>query len=551
MSRSRVRGGVAGLATLAVFAVVLALVGPSRQVPAELRAEQKPAKKRAPEKPISMPANLVGLEILLGLKDKEPSGWGGNVQVSEGRLAGLSVIRGGPNGKADGNRYTARTTRPGGMMQPIAHPILRADLEGPLTATVTVNTRQGKFSFTLSDLSVGKPKTFLDGAASVERNDGALRLTGRDTEDDYPAMARGPRRHGLAGLRRIPARARRSSPSASRPASSTSWSRPGNGDRILLRRFDGKAWQPAARRDRAAASTSGGRPWRWTARASSGSPGPADRRRLGDLPPPLHPARARTTARAQWSDDRPRHQRARRPISTSWPRPTRPGSSGSPGRAGARTTTRSCSPRSADGHAWSEPRVISTSQANDWSPAIAADGEGQRLRRLGHLRQGQLRRPAPHVAGEDARTLTVADSARFEARPHLACDAKDRVWIAYEEGDEQWGKDYAHAGNVKNIGLDEEPRLRPLRQPDGPGEVPGRRQAAAAGRRLEDGAGEHAGDRNKSVPRLAVDDDGRRLAAGAAPPAARAARRGLEQLRPALRRQGAGRRRGACRTRRT
>ena len=46
MSRSRVRGGVAGLATLAVFAVVVAFLGPSRQVPMELRAEQKPAKKR-------------------------------------------------------------------------------------------------------------------------------------------------------------------------------------------------------------------------------------------------------------------------------------------------------------------------------------------------------------------------------------------------------------------------------------------------------------------------------------------------------------------------
>jgi hypothetical protein len=32
-------------------------------------------------------------------------------------------------------------------------------------------------------------------------------------------------------------------------------------------------------------------------------------------------------------------------------------------------------------------------------------------------------------------------SRRFEARPSLACDPKGRLWIAYEEGPEKWGKD--------------------------------------------------------------------------------------------------------------
>src|SRR5262249_46452948 len=39
-------------------------------------------------------------------------------------------------------------------------------------------------------------------------------------------------------------------------------------------------------------------------------------------------------------------------------------------------------------------------------------------------------------------TLPVASSSRFEARPSVAYDAKGRLWIAYEEGPEQWGKDY-------------------------------------------------------------------------------------------------------------
>ena len=37
---------------------------------------------------------------------------------------------------------------------------------------------------------------------------------------------------------------------------------------------------------------------------------------------------------------------------------------------------------------------------------------------------------------------TIAGSPRFEARPSACYDAKGRLWIAYEEGPEKWGKDF-------------------------------------------------------------------------------------------------------------
>jgi hypothetical protein len=40
------------------------------------------------------------------------------------------------------------------------------------------------------------------------------------------------------------------------------------------------------------------------------------------------------------------------------------------------------------------------------------------------------------------RPATVAGSSRFEARPSLAYDPQGRLWIAYEEGPQEWGKDY-------------------------------------------------------------------------------------------------------------
>jgi hypothetical protein len=41
-----------------------------------------------------------------------------------------------------------------------------------------------------------------------------------------------------------------------------------------------------------------------------------------------------------------------------------------------------------------------------------------------------------------AKPVLVAGSARFEARPSVCYDQKGRLWIAYEEGTEDWGKDF-------------------------------------------------------------------------------------------------------------
>jgi hypothetical protein len=40
--------------------------------------------------------------------------------------------------------------------------------------------------------------------------------------------------------------------------------------------------------------------------------------------------------------------------------------------------------------------------------------------------------------------MAVAETLRFEARPQLLVDAQNRLWVAYEEGDVSWGKDFAN-----------------------------------------------------------------------------------------------------------
>src|SRR5262249_6469667 len=80
----------------------------------------------------------------------------------------------------------------------------------------------------------------------------------------------------------------------------------------------------------------------------------------------------------------------------------------------------------------SEPRVISSSPANDWGPAIAADGKGGVHVAWDTYDKGNYDVRLRNVS-KGNRELAIADSPRFEARPHLACDRNGRVWVAYEE----------------------------------------------------------------------------------------------------------------------
>src|SRR5947209_19682084 len=122
MRRPCDRCGIAGLLTAGAFGLALLALDPSQP---EGSSQPPPARKPRPEgKPIAMPANPAGLEIHLGLKDTEPTPWAGEVELSEGKLLAMSV-RGGPNARVDGARFTARPVR---QQQAVNRPIPRLHL---------------------------------------------------------------------------------------------------------------------------------------------------------------------------------------------------------------------------------------------------------------------------------------------------------------------------------------------------------------------------------------------------------------------------------------
>ena len=81
--------------------------------------------------------------------------------------------------------------------------------------------------------------------------------------------------------------------------------------------------------------------------------------------------------------------------------------------------------------------------------------------------------------GEWGQEIPVAATPRYEAYPSIAYDAQGRLWIAYEEGPEGWGKDFGshrstgvpiyEARGVRLVGLDRSGQL--LLPATGPGKV--------------------------------------------------------------------------------
>ncbi|MEO7142605.1 MAG: DUF3604 domain-containing protein, partial [Bryobacteraceae bacterium] len=94
---------------------------------------------------------------------------------------------------------------------------------------------------------------------------------------------------------------------------------------------------------------------------------------------------------------------------------------------------------------------ISTSPANDWEPAIAADGAGRVYIAWDTYDKGNydvmMRR---YENGRWAEPIAVAATPRYEAHVSLACDKQNRLWAAWNYSGMQWGKDAGFL--VKNEG---------------------------------------------------------------------------------------------------
>ncbi|MBI1356238.1 MAG: hypothetical protein GC160_17995 [Acidobacteria bacterium] len=96
-----------------------------------------------------------------------------------------------------------------------------------------------------------------------------------------------------------------------------------------------------------------------------------------------------------------------------------------------------------DNGLWQETLQVSAHPANEWEPAAAFDSAGTVWVAWDSYRNGNY---DIYLAGAKDGAVTVpemavAATALYEVKPTLAVDGDDRVWVAYEEGGANWGKD--------------------------------------------------------------------------------------------------------------
>ena len=91
---------------------------------------------------------------------------------------------------------------------------------------------------------------------------------------------------------------------------------------------------------------------------------------------------------------------------------------------------------------WGQATLVSSSLRNDWEPAVAADSQGIAIVAWDTYDKGRYDVLMRRIKdGRPGPAIDVASTKRLEARPDLAVDSSDRVWVSYEVGRVNWGKD--------------------------------------------------------------------------------------------------------------
>jgi len=354
-----------------------------------------------------------GVLLRLGLKDQEAANWSGSIAVQGGEVTQLQGwrFRGGDK-IVDRSTWQAKSKDPGG---PKTHKGRRVSPVGVLvcgrggTATrLTVATAQGKLVLALSDLRPGRVVKGLNGAASAERTPMPTVLSDSEREDDYPSVCVAQ--------------------------DGTAWcvwqSYENQGEQLYAARRRGGEWTkpqaiPGAKGDiyKSACAWAGGRLWVVWSQFENGD---------WDL-------RLASTDGARWTE--PQYLTREKGADIE------PAIAARGDRAciawqafrGSHSDIQLAQLR--DGK-WDRPRLVTSAEGNDWAPAVAIGPDGTVSIAWDTYRNGNydvyLRQL---VNGELGPEIPIAAGNLFEAYATVAADPAGRVWVAYEEGTANWGKD--------------------------------------------------------------------------------------------------------------
>ncbi|MCS7252500.1 MAG: hypothetical protein RMK18_04110 [Armatimonadota bacterium] len=407
-----------------------------------LPTESVLAQQEVSAKPVTMPLDSVGVLITFGVTDKEPTKWSGEISVSNGQIISLTGFRLGAKMSVEDNRFIIWSRYAGPQQKAIISPQVFAVILAKDDATISASTKQGNFSAKIGDLSFWQPMLLLDGRVKVERVLPSFQLTRTPKEDDFPSvtvdfdgnlwLAYVAYTHG--GIPDL------SQPLSEEPKDFSFLVPKGNGDQILLTKFDGKEWSKPI------PITEGGLDV-WKPTVAAGIDGSiwviwsqnmdgnwellarrfdSKANRIGDIERLTNSLGSDFNASA--AADRNGN------IWVAW-------------QSWQNDNFDILLMRLPD----KKPIYVSESKANDWSPTIAVSKDGTVFLAWDTYDKGNYDVWMAEVRAGKIIRRPIAITPRFEARPHIAVDEQNRIWIAYEEDEVSWGKDFAGLGGVHSL----------------------------------------------------------------------------------------------------
>ncbi len=436
-------------------------------------------------------AEDAGVLILLGAKDKETTVWDGGMTVSAGSVTEVSGWRfertDKITGKAEWQVSTRNATIQGRANKQAAQAKAKANenrlkrvaaLAGPMqdngilarlvgideTTEVRVTTKQGDFAFKLSDVPFGARKEMLDGKVIVQRTASGRALSTTRADDDFPAIALGPKNTVYVTWQSFTPgidRDERAKRWEKEPEDLSFLAKPAGGDQLFLAARKDQQWgesvaitKPGRDIYKSAVAVDGdGAAWVfWSERdAKSGFD--------------IH-VRA-MSAGGQLNDD---SLIAGEPGNELMPVAT----TDSNGRIWvawmAAEKGKFCIKAiyQAEGD-WSAPITVSENNANCWNPAIAAT-KGKVAVAWDTYEKGDydvMMREFDLKGKAVTAPVAVANTHDYEARASIAYDKDGALYIAWEQSGQTWGKDWGAYDGSDGIGLYRDRKIGLMVRKDG------------------------------------------------------------------------------------
>ena len=412
---------------------------------------QKKAEPSAPATP-----RAATFRISLGLKDTEPATWDGSLSLSGGQITRIEGWRFGGGDTTDGRSKWKAATRylppapaaaqrqqqgQGAARGPILENgvLVSATGLGP-DSRFDIETAQGKFSFLVKDAPFGESVGKLDGKVEIDRVPTTAQLTSSREDQDFPALAQSGDDVYLAYVEFVHGDRSKTveGPLTSAPKDFDFLARPAGGDQVKLMHYS-KSARTWSAPDNVTAS---GQDVMRAAIAIDG------KKRVWVIWSGNHGGNfdlyAKSMEGGKWS------QELR--LTTNPGTDVNPvAATDSQGRVWVawqafRDNNLQILAAVQNGDRFTPETAVSASARSDWDPAIATASNGEVAVSWDTYDKGDydvyVRRMRFDQGIKMDAPLPVAASQNFEARSSVAYDRQDRLWVAYENAEAKWGKDF-------------------------------------------------------------------------------------------------------------